>query len=218
MSEVSVAQAAELLGVGPARIRQMAAAGRIPARKVGRDWLIDARGLRGPATVSRPMSERMAWALLMLSGGEPAPWVSPTERSRIRRQLRRLADTPDPVALVSSWLASRASRLELASTNPESLLGDRRVRPAGVNDSRSGIFWTVLGEVYVHRDDLATVRAEHGLTPRTGDSRDIDVLVRSVPMLPEHLPDLAIVADLADYGPGREYARAGEILETLSWQ
>ena len=38
--------AGELLGVNDSRIRQLILAGRLPARKIGRDWLIKERDLK----------------------------------------------------------------------------------------------------------------------------------------------------------------------------
>ena len=38
--------AGEFLGVNDSRIRQLILAGRLPARKIGRDWLIKERDLK----------------------------------------------------------------------------------------------------------------------------------------------------------------------------
>ena len=42
---VTIAQAAEIAGYSRAYVRQLANRGRIDARKVGRDWLVDRAGL-----------------------------------------------------------------------------------------------------------------------------------------------------------------------------
>jgi excisionase family DNA binding protein len=41
MNLLTVAQAADLLGISPQRVRQLISAGRLKAEKAGRDWLID---------------------------------------------------------------------------------------------------------------------------------------------------------------------------------
>lgn len=46
-------QAAERLGVTPSRVRALIKAGRLPARKDGRDWLIEERHL-GRVAVRKP--------------------------------------------------------------------------------------------------------------------------------------------------------------------
>lgn len=43
---ITVAAAAELRGVSERRIRQFIAEKRLPAQKVGRDWLLDRRDVR----------------------------------------------------------------------------------------------------------------------------------------------------------------------------
>lgn len=40
-SEIDTALAAQVLGVTPRRIRQLVAAGHLPARRAGRTWLVD---------------------------------------------------------------------------------------------------------------------------------------------------------------------------------
>lgn len=41
MNQLTVAEAADALGVSPQRVRQLIAAGRLKAEKKGRDWFIE---------------------------------------------------------------------------------------------------------------------------------------------------------------------------------
>lgn len=88
---VSVAEAAEELGVSERRVRQMLDDGSLTGRRIGRSWVIDLaevhRRGRRPAPKGRPWSPRSAWALLAVLDGEPSA-LSPTERSRARRRVR----------------------------------------------------------------------------------------------------------------------------------
>ena len=74
--EVSVQEAAQRLTVSRERVRALAASGRIPARKLGRDWAIDIDRV-GPRDFGergrgRPLSARSSWAILeMLAGKQP---------------------------------------------------------------------------------------------------------------------------------------------------
>lgn len=43
--EITTIAAAELLGVTPRRVRQYIEGGRLRARKIGRDYLVDAEGV-----------------------------------------------------------------------------------------------------------------------------------------------------------------------------
>jgi excisionase family DNA binding protein len=46
-SLLTTSQAAAALGISPRRCRQLIEQGRLPASRVGRDWLIDANRLTG---------------------------------------------------------------------------------------------------------------------------------------------------------------------------
>ncbi|MGE5281275.1 MAG: helix-turn-helix domain-containing protein [Chloroflexota bacterium] len=88
---VSVSEAAGILGLSPARVRVLAAHGRLPAAKIGGHWLIDravveARRRRKGAG-GRPFSPRNAWALLALASGRDVEGIDPSVRSRLRRAL-----------------------------------------------------------------------------------------------------------------------------------
>lgn len=86
MSPLSVREAARRLGVSERRVRAMARAGRLPARKVGSSWILD-EDLGRRSGAGRPLSARNAWALLALLSGASPEWVHPSVRSRLRRGL-----------------------------------------------------------------------------------------------------------------------------------
>lgn len=44
-TQLTTLQAAERLGISPRRIRVLITTGRLPAQRLGRDWLIDERDL-----------------------------------------------------------------------------------------------------------------------------------------------------------------------------
>jgi excisionase family DNA binding protein len=46
MNIFNTKQAAEILGVNDSRVRQLILAGRLPAQKVGRDWVIFEKDLK----------------------------------------------------------------------------------------------------------------------------------------------------------------------------
>jgi excisionase family DNA binding protein len=56
MKIINTKQAAKLLGVNYSRVRQLILAGRLPALKIGRDWIIKERDLKKVADrkVGRP--------------------------------------------------------------------------------------------------------------------------------------------------------------------
>ena len=72
MSDVhlSVAEAAEMLGVHPQRIHQRIREGSLPAEKVGNQWAVemnDLRRIRHHAGPGRPLSSKSAWDLLAVA-------------------------------------------------------------------------------------------------------------------------------------------------------
>lgn len=60
MQEVGVPEAARMLGVSPARARQLIADGGIAARQVTGRWLVDVASLPSAPRRGRPMSPRIA--------------------------------------------------------------------------------------------------------------------------------------------------------------
>jgi len=90
---LSVSEAADKLRVSERRIRALAEARILPARKIAGRWIIDARGIEhraaNPRGGGRPHAPENAWGLLFLASGERAPWLSRQGSLRLRRALRR---------------------------------------------------------------------------------------------------------------------------------
>lgn len=67
MEAVSVAQAAERIGVSVPRIHQRIADGSLSAERIGSQWAVDERSLlriQERSKAGRPISARSAWASL----------------------------------------------------------------------------------------------------------------------------------------------------------
>lgn len=94
--DLSVAEAAARLHVDRSRVEQLLRCGRLPGRRSGRMWLVDADALaqlgEQVRPSGRPMAPARAWALLDLLDGGHAPWLSAVARSQVRARLRDLAD------------------------------------------------------------------------------------------------------------------------------
>lgn len=202
--EVSVREAAGAMGVSDRRVRQLIAAGRVRARRVGTQWLVDGASLPIAPRRSRPLSPTEAWLLLAADqapGGRPGRW-------RDRRD--RLRADPSPATLLAAWAAARGDRLLFAAREPGGVLEDPAVVRSGLSDPRSGISAADLAEGYVRRDDLDAVRRRHLLRPATGRP---DVVLHVVAVLPaDPVPPLVLAADLAEHDGPRELARASELI------
>jgi excisionase family DNA binding protein len=117
-SLLSVNEAAERLGVSQAAIRHQITAGRLPAVKRGRSWWLEERAVersvRQAVSPGRPLSPRMAWAIILLASGD-------AERAE------RLVANKRYVSRMRAWLAAHpldtySSQLRLRA-NGEDLNG-----------------------------------------------------------------------------------------------
>src|SRR5216683_6026641 len=87
--EVGVQDVAAQLGLSDRRVRQLIAAGDLPARRVAGRLLVDEASIPRSRPVARPMSPRIAWAFVSLLSGEEMD-VSARERARLVAKRREL--------------------------------------------------------------------------------------------------------------------------------
>ena len=89
---VSAREVARRLDVNAARVRALARAGQLPARKIANRWFFDGdaleRRIRSKPQPGRLLEPANAWALLVLASGGAAPWVRSDGRSGLRRRLK----------------------------------------------------------------------------------------------------------------------------------
>jgi excisionase family DNA binding protein len=220
---VSIREAAQALGLSEQRLRQLAAAGRIPSEKIGRQWLFD-RAALDPASrrvaAGRPLSAANAWAVLcLLDGGQPR-WADAAVRYRLRR---RIAEEPD-------WVV-RA----LGTSEPRSVIHSWRVLPGDLERLRrdQGIVVTGLAagrpDIDIYPDPsrfdgyaaLADVaRIQLGIQPLERSSEP-NVRLR-VPVqlwvlaMGTTAPRAVVAADLLDDGDPRVERAAIEALNELA--
>jgi hypothetical protein len=202
--EVDVREAARRMQVSERRVRQQVAAGSMPSRLVGGRWLVDEAGLPRSRRIARPMSERMAWGLIvLLSGGQPA--VAPSERTRLKQKRDQLIVSQDAPRLLRSWLPSRAERKRfyVASSDLGDLRADPKVLLSGTSDPRSGIAATQEVELYVEAQDLQALAKEFLFSDKGTPNVTVHVARRPV----QHggvAPLGLVIADLADWDRPRE--------------
>ena len=217
--EVSVRDAAQRLSVSPQRVRALAATGRIPARKLGRDWAIgiDQVGLQdfGRRGRGRPLSARSCWAILDLLAGKQPQGLSRSERLRARARLESLAHSaPGDLsarAEVGRYVVHRGL-IERVASDPRIVLG-------GISAAlhyRADLVALDEVEGYVRADDLGSLVGDYALMPPSADARANVLLRVSVPRWPfeesVRIASRGVVAvDLIDAGDERS-VRAGRRL------
>jgi excisionase family DNA binding protein len=218
---VSVSEAARRLGVTSRRVQTLAASGRLSARRVGRELLIDTASLAllmaRPARPGRPFSARSAWALLHLAmGRDPGP-RSRAERIRARQRLQAID------RLTPGQLSSRAELHRLAAHS--GLLGriasDTRLVLGGASAAgHHGADLVAVGQVegYVRADDLDDVIRDYALRPASFGEANV-ILRVPAPDWPfaagTRVADAAVVgADLVDHGDERSVRAGRSLLES----
>lgn len=224
-SLISVPDAADALGLSPARVRLLAANGGLPAQKIGGRWLVERSGVekrrsRGSAG-GRPFAPHNAWALLGLASGDEVVGVDSAVRSRLRR------------ALALEGLGALALRLERRaevhrySAHPgevSHLYGDKRLVPSGVSAARAVGLDVMAGseaDGYISESDLDGFVGDHVLFPAA--AVDANVVLRVVPgdvwadflKGRAHASEAAIALDLAEDADSRSRAAGKKLLGRL---
>lgn len=231
MAVISVAQAAERLGVSVPRIHQRIADGSLAAERVGSQWVVDERSLlrieeRGKA--GRPLSVRSAWAVIAASEGDrdglrPS---GPAARARARKQLGRLLES-------AAEPASGEAAVRDLAVSLRSLFRNRaerrpfRAAPADLTDLRDDERWAALvdlGASGIASSDIEGYLAASYLDGVVKDyllveaDNEANVVVHVIPDGQYSYPDsrLRLAADLAEHRGPREEARASELLNELA--
>jgi len=181
-SEVVAREAARQLRVNESRVRQLAAAGELPGRKVANRWLFDAdaverRGAQPPAS-GRPYGPRTAWGVLFLASDEPASWLRPDVRSRLRRRIREGLLSRDRGRLAKRALA----RYFAAGARARAALArDPRFVRSGISaaaDHGASLRSPSVLEGYLPESDVEPFVYRSAL--RAVDERDADLILRGV--------------------------------------
>jgi hypothetical protein len=213
--DLGVNDVARQLAVSEARVRQLIAAGDLPARQVSGRWLVPEGAVPRSPRVSRPMSERTSWAFVALLSGQALAGVAPTERLRLLGKRDQLFASPQPAVLLRSWLRRRAGLLRLAAPPgdlPE-LLGDARFTPSGISDPRSDMSGGGQAEGYARPSDVRALMGDFLMAELV----EGNVWLRTTDRpLPRPVPVGLVIADLADHDAPREDARVEALLGPFS--
>lgn len=215
--EMSVADYARRRGVSRQRALAMIRAGQLPAKRVGRAWVIDQKEVNLRHSYGRPLGPRMIDALVGALSGRPLAGLSSEERHFTSKYLERLRGADDPARLLHSWMRSRQRGLVEVAANPADLAEiarDPRLVPSGISDERSRLSAVRELEGYIASDDLPALLRDNLLI----ESDAPNVRLHVVEKLPDRpLPLGLLLADLADWNGPREDARVIELLRGIRW-
>ena len=229
MAVVSVAQAAERLGVSVPRIHQRIADGSLVAERVGSQWVVDEQSLlrvQERNRAGRPYSARSAWAIIAASQSGPDQARADGVPARVRMQLRRLLEP----ALVP---AANEEEVGVLAASLRSVLRNRaqrrllRASPADLADLRVDVRWAMVldpgasgiasseVEGYLGESQVDPLVRDHLLLDADGEA---NVVLHVIPDEQDPHPDsrLRLAADLAEHRRPREEARAARLLHEVA--
>jgi len=213
--DVGVAEFADQRGVSERRILELIRNGDVRARRSGGRWLIDVQEINKRKQLRRPMSPKMAQALIaLLSNGSWQDDLDPVQKHRMKRHFAELQNHKYPSWLLSSWLRKRGEVMPLKA-NPADLRKlqlDDRIFLSGVNDSRGGISASDFVEGYIEKKCVKQLQKDYLLI----DSDAPNVILRMVDFALERpLPMGLVLADLADHNGPREDSQVAKLLRAL---
>jgi len=168
---LSVAEAAEELGLSSARVRALIKTGDLDAVKVGAAWIVDPASIdrrRHLGSVTgRQFSPHRALGLLMLAADEPAPWLDRVTEWKLRRALGRIGFKALVPRMrkraIARRLRAHPGDLKYLQREPSVV----RSGPSAADELRLEILATDFLEAYVPAEELPKlVRRYHFRTSR----------------------------------------------------
>jgi len=215
---ISVAEAADFLGVSQRRIRQLIALGSISAEKKGNLWLMEYRDLRSFKPLGRPFPPKTAY--LFAQFVENGNLESTSAKYRLNKYLQQLKDSltenPDgeeTAKLISTWLNARGKRLPMYCKNLVKLSKDSRFIAGGVSDSRAGISAPDYFEGYVSESNFDNLRWDYWI--KEPDDIEPNLVLHVCEFEIKTLPLLFLISDLVQDGGPRELGAAYELTSGL---
>lgn len=187
---LSVATAAQRLGITDARVRAMLRSGVLQGTKLTDHWLVSAQSVRERELAGAPPGRQLepsnAWVALAFASGEPAPWASDEQAQRVARLLERsgltgLRPRLRRRAQVVLYYAHPGVLPELSASSKLALAG---ISAAGANGL--GIVAGAELDAYVAEREVHELATRFALARR---DRGGNVTLRMLP------PDLDVVAD-----------------------
>lgn len=178
MDWMSVAKAADSLGISPSRVRVLVHRGDLLAEQSAGRWLIDAASVdqlaARPRRAGRPFNSRAAWALLAIAGNRSPDWVSVAERARLEevlasRDVLDLAAQLGRRAVVEHWYVHPSLLDPIAAEDDVIITGAR------ASDDLAGERSAL--DVYVHPEVVDHLRKAY--QPALG-MRNANLVVRIV--------------------------------------
>jgi hypothetical protein len=219
---LTVAQAADRLGISVSRVNQLVSTGDLRSDHLGAITVIPEADVERRLSLrpgdGRRLTPSNAWGIIAMASGERAAWLSPDTRYRLRRLLEKQGLPALRARLVSRAVAHgfRAHPSVLAAIRDSEDVMLTGVAAAA--ELRLGLLAGDAVDAYVAERALPRIVARHHLQ----DSQNPNVVLRSVtsfvPSWPPSriAPKAAIALDLLEDPDPRSRQVGRELLERLS--
>ncbi len=200
----------------------MIEAGQLEATKVGGQWLIDRISLERLVSRRNPtgatFSPKNAWGILFFASGLEAPWLNPSERSRIKCRLREQS-----LLDLAQRLRSRA-RMHRFRCHPSDLKRIEAESTLVLSGASATDVWGIdlivpdAVQAYVKESDHKILVKKYGLKQSSSGSVFLSVPVGIWPF-PKNsrvAPHAAVALDLVESSDPRSRRAGWTALESLS--
>ena len=219
---LSVAQAAQRLGISARRVHHLVTTGDLRSSRLGAITVLPAADVERRRSLrprdGRRLTPSNAWGVLALASGERPQWLAPDTRYRLGRLLAKHGLVALRAQLVdrAEWHAFRAHLSVLRD-----LRDDRALMLSGVTaaaELRLGLLAGDTVDAYVDARALTTVIARY----RLRESQEPNVILRVVPSFvpswpPSHVaPRAAVALDLIEDDDPRGRQVGTELLGHLT--
>ncbi len=218
----SVSEVADRLGLSRQRVLELISSEELPARKIGRQWVVEEPDIAGwgqrRGSVGRPMAPAVAWGLIALLQGRDPDWLSPSERSRLRSRLRRQPS----VDAVGNWVRKRSELHWLAghrSALPK-ILDVPDALPTGVSAPGHDVIVINRTEIYLPGERFADLVSELLLDPSNPYAANILIRVpNGLWPFDNEVGAVAVAMDLWEAGDDRSRRAASLVYKKAlrSW-
>jgi hypothetical protein len=228
---ITARAAADLLGVSVTQVHRLADSDQLEAERPGRELFVSAASVQHRAEVvrpraGRPLSPRMAWAVLTHASGRSPSWISLSEMTRVRKHaMAPLLDWPSGLARRADvhhvrMLPYLQGRLRHAQE------GVARGGAAAAAEYGSSFIGADIAEFYISAAVLAELQDTKGIKWNSPQP-EANVILRVVPAsLPAAAIDEALggpralraatAIDLLEHGDDRSVTAAAELLRGVA--
>jgi hypothetical protein len=217
---LSAQDVAERLDIDSSQVRRMAAAGRLPAQKLGHDWIFDAALISDVAqrkrVRGRPFSAESALGFLYELSGMKAVWLPPPRRVRLRKlrgsSLLRLLPRLRPRSDRRAYRAPVSAIRQLQSDPDFILSGVSASDHYGLRLLAKDIL-----EGYIDKDRFDAIAHRYALEPASERSANLIIHLADGRLFPDErvMPVAVVAADLADSSDERSQQVGREVLQRL---